>query len=244
MKKSITILKMGSLYPDLEKRRGSFEDYILAGMRLLKEQALIPWVHRGDALPNYDVVSGIVVTGSLAMVSDRLDWSERAAAWLAGAVQRQIPVLGICYGHQLLAHALGGEAGNNLNGWDVGSADVHLTPTAIDDPLFGKLDSIFKQHFFHRQSALRLPPGAELLASNALEPHVAFRVGTCAWGVQFHPEFDAEIQKFNIHQESEMLHKNGMDPAALLATVEECPTGPYILSRFYEICDNHASSSI
>jgi len=236
MEKKITILKMGSLYPALEQRRGSFEDYILKGMGINKDQALIPWVYRGDDLPAYEQISGVIITGSLAMVSDRLDWSEKAAKWLAGAVHRRIPTLGICYGHQLLAHALGGEAANNPKGWEVGTVNIYLPPQAAHDPLFNTLPLSFPQHVFHRQSALSLPPGATLLASSALDPHHAFVVDGCAWGVQFHPEFDREIQIFNIEQERKMLIQQGLDPENLLATLQECPTGPILLEKFAKLC--------
>ena len=75
------------------------------------------------------------------MVTQHLQWSERIAEWLPEAAERQIPTLGICYGHQLLAYALGGKAGNNPQGPEFGTVDVHLTKKAQNDllRLFGNM---------------------------------------------------------------------------------------------------------
>ena len=85
---------------------------------------------RGEALPDPRSVRAVVVTGSAAMVTSREPWSERTAAWLCETVEVKTPVLGICYGHQLLAHALGGRVEDNPQGRHIGTVDVTLTDAA------------------------------------------------------------------------------------------------------------------
>lgn len=105
----ILIVKVGSTLPSLLSKRRDFERWILSGMQVHSGRAVIADVCDGAPLPGYDEMSGVVITGSHAMVTEHQDWSERAATWLPGAVERGVPTLGVCYGHQLLAYALGGE---------------------------------------------------------------------------------------------------------------------------------------
>lgn len=77
------IIKVGSTFPSLKATRGDFEHWILSGMQID--------VRSGARLPEYDSISGIVITGSHAMVTEYQEWSERTAAWLSGAVERMIP---------------------------------------------------------------------------------------------------------------------------------------------------------
>lgn len=65
-------------------------------------------------------LSAALLSGSWAMVTDRADWSERTAAWVRGAVADGLPLLGVCYGHQLMSYALGGNVGDNPAGWERG----------------------------------------------------------------------------------------------------------------------------
>ena len=88
-------------------------------------------------------LAGIVITGSPSMVSARLDWSERTAYWLRRAVPTGLPVLGVCYGHQLLAHALGGHVGLNPAGRQIGTVTAQLIDGHKEDPLFGHLPARF-----------------------------------------------------------------------------------------------------
>jgi GMP synthase (glutamine-hydrolysing) len=115
---NLVAIKTGGTFEDIAAGRGDFEDWILIGMALAKEGAIIVDVCHGARLPDYESVSGIVITGSHDMVTQHHDWSESVAGWLSGAVERQIPTLGICYGHQLLAYAMGGSVGNNPNGME------------------------------------------------------------------------------------------------------------------------------
>src|SRR5690606_14497497 len=109
-------------------------------------------VEHGDGLPSREGFAGVIVTGSAAMVTDRHDWSEQAAAWLRDAAHAGLPLLGICYGHQLIAHALGGKVGPNEVGREMGTVCIHLQPAAKDDPLFAGVPRSFAAQATHLQS--------------------------------------------------------------------------------------------
>jgi GMP synthase (glutamine-hydrolysing) len=147
------------------------------------------------------------------------------ADWIPSLIEANIPFLGICYGHQLLAHALGGRVGFHPGGKEVGTVDVHLLPESLTDPLFGSLPSPF-------QTVLSLPKGAVRLAWNSFEPNHAFRIGSCAWGVQFHPEYDKNIMESYVVEQAKELEAAGRDVAELLRTIRDTPVAVSILSRF------------
>ena len=105
----LMIIKTGATLPSLKARRGDFEDWIVAGMEIGPGQVDVLDIAAGEPLPKPASAAGIVITGSHDMVTDHRDWSERAAGWLSEAVSSGVPTLGICYGHQLLAYALGGK---------------------------------------------------------------------------------------------------------------------------------------
>jgi len=218
----LLIIKTGNTMPSLKATRGDFEDWILAGMGLGAGRARVVDVAGGQILPRPGNAGAIVITGSHEMVSDRLDWSERTAAWLVEAVSCGTPILGICYGHQLLAHALGGEVNNNPRGPEMGTTEVTLPGEASADLLLRGLPSAINVHVSHSQSVLRLPPGAIRLAGNHWDRNQAFRFGDCAWGVQFHPEFDAGIMHAYAAEEQSLAE----------ITIFDTPFGAQILRRF------------
>jgi len=233
--KPILIIKTGSTFPEISKHRGDFEDWIVAGMGLERVQFNIFDVSKDLPLPEYNEISGVVITGSHAMVTEHYDWSKRTAKWLAGAVEKSIPLLGICYGHQLLAYAMGGEAANNPNGLEFGTAYIHLNEAAKEDSLFSILPSKVAFQVSHTQSVIKLPPTAKVLASNSMDPHHAFIMGDCAWGIQFHPEFDADIVKRYVEILRENLRVKGLNPDELIQNCFDTPYGEKFLKRFAEI---------
>ena len=95
------------------------------------------------------------------MVTDRHDWSERSAGWLREAAHEGLPLLGICYGHQLIAHALGGEVGWHPEGREMGTVEIERLAPSNDDPLFGGLPGRFAAQATHLQSVLRAPEDSE-----------------------------------------------------------------------------------
>jgi GMP synthase (glutamine-hydrolysing) len=228
----VLIVKTGTTLPQLRARRGDYEDWIAEGLGLERERIAVVRADEGEALPDPAAPAGVVVTGSSALVSRREPWSERAAAWLAEALAAQTPILGICYGHQLLAHALGGRVDANPRGREIGTIEVELCEAAAADPLLGGLAPRMTVQATHVESVLELPPGARLLASSAGDPHSAFAVGAAAWGVQFHPEFDADVVRAYLEERRELLRDEGLDADRLLASARDSPHGAALLRRF------------
>jgi len=228
--KPLLIVKTGTTLESL-LGLGDFEDWICAGMGVGRASVAVIEVFEGESLPDPARHSAIVVTGSPAMVSDREPWSERTADWLREAHGSQIPTLGICYGHQLIAHALGGSVGPNPRGREVGTTPLTLEGAAHVDPLFAGLADELHVHMSHFEAVLRLPDGARLLGTTEQDPNAVFSIGSC-WGIQFHPEFDAEIMRGYLTNRRDELEAEGIDTDRRLAAVAECPDGPSLLRRF------------
>jgi GMP synthase (glutamine-hydrolysing) len=150
--------------------------------------------------------------------------------------------LGICYGHQLLAAAMGGRVKDNPNGRQFGTVEVSLRTAAEADPLFAGLASPCRLHVTHTQSVVSLPPRARRLASSARDPHLAFAVGECAWGVQFHPEYDRQIVCHYIEAHRHVLAAQGDDPDRLIAECADTPDGAAVLRRFAQIVRERTSA--
>ena len=236
----ILIVKTGTTLASLAGERGDFEDWISAGMGLDRNRVTVIAAYEGEALPDPKRFAGVVVTGSSAMVSHREAWSESTAEWLHGAVQSATPVLGICYGHQLLAHALGGRVGANPRGRQIGTVRVQLAEKAEDDALLAGFGGSLLAHTTHSEVVLQLPDGAARLGSSQGDPNTAFCFGTAAWGVQFHPEFDAYVMKRYIEERRGLLDAENIDADARLTAVEECPGGTRLLRRFSELSSGKA----
>jgi len=232
MSLKIAVIKVGSTYPSIAETHRDFEHWIARGAGLDPDAMQVIDVVAGERPPDPGAVRGVVVTGSPSMVTEREEWSERTAEWLAQAVTRTTPILGICYGHQLLAHALGGEVANNPRGRQIGTVDVTLTEHAEHDPLLSALRPVSHLPVSHLQSVIRLPDAARLLASSPGDPFHAFRYGDNAWGVQFHPEFNATIARAYIREREATMLQEGLDPKALSASATDTDDGTRLLQRF------------
>jgi len=163
------ILETGQPVASL-RRYGRFSHWIRVAAGLDADETVVVDVEHGGTLPSHRDFAGVIVSGSAAYVTDRAEWSERSAQWLRDAAHDDRPVFGICYGHQLLAHALGGEVAYNPAGRESGTIELALDPSAVDDPLFGGLPARFPAHATHLQTVLRAPEGAAILAPFAPPP--------------------------------------------------------------------------
>ncbi|WP_434522553.1 type 1 glutamine amidotransferase [Halorubrum sp. AS12] len=143
----------------------------------------------GGDLPDHTEFDGVVVTGSRSSVYWDEAWIPPLVDYVAEAAEAGVPVLGVCYGHQVLAEALGGRVAG-MDGFEIGYNEIRRLR---DDPLFDGIDESFTAFTTHGDAVVELPPSATLLAENDRGVH-AFRDGHC-WGVQFHPEYDVETAR-------------------------------------------------
>jgi GMP synthase (glutamine-hydrolysing) len=246
------IVKTGATLPEIAERHGDFENWIESGLGYSNdttsdnaagpatEKVDVVSIYEGEDLPEADTISGVVITGSSALVTEREAWSERCAGWLPQVVEREIPVLGICYGHQLLAHALGGRVDRNPLGREIGTVEVRFDEGISSDSLLGGLSQQISVQVSHVESVVALPTEAVHLGASAGDPNQAFAYGPCAWGVQFHPEFDAEIVRGYIKARRSLLLEEGLDPDAISHNTRDTDHGTRVLRRFGEIVRSRA----
>ncbi|HWD03415.1 MAG TPA: type 1 glutamine amidotransferase [Amycolatopsis sp.] len=149
-----------------------------------------------DEVPaSVDGYAGVVCLGGGmgAVDDDEHPWLADVRKLLAEAAGKKLPTLGICLGAQLLAVATGGQVAVGEEGPEVGPALVAKKDAAWTDPLWAELPLMQDVMQFHNDVVKRLPPGAELLASAPRYQNQAYRLGACAYGVQFHIETTPEV---------------------------------------------------
>lgn len=229
---SILIIQTGSPPADLRTQWGEQGDWFRSALTGLGVDVSVVQPHLGEALPEPAKVSGAAITGSWSMVTDREGWSERTAEWIRGAMAEDLPLFGVCYGHQLMAHALGGRVDYHPHGPEVGQLPVTLSAAGLADAALAGVPQQFDVFLTHEQSVLGLPAGAEVLAGSAHDPHQILRYGRNALSVQFHPEFFPDLRRSCIERRRSSFEAKGADVAALLAAVSETPVSRQMLRQF------------
>ena len=233
--RKLIILKAGSTFPDVVARLGDFDAWLRPGLDLPEARIATLEIWHDMPLPEPEDCAGVIMTGAHAMVTDHLPWMRRALDWLPRLVGTEVPFLGICFGHQMLAEAMGGRVDFHPGGREIGCVDIHLHPACADDPLFHGLPVRFVAPAVHAQSVRELPPGAVLLAGNEFEPHHAFRVGANAWGIQFHPEFNRERMDAYVHHLAQQLQAAGRDCDSIRAGLCDTHLAASLLPRFAQL---------
>lgn len=237
MNKSIVIAVTGTPPEKAHRIYGSFSQWIEAPIGDSGTFNVID-ATQSASYPKIEAIAGVIITGSAAMVTNNEPWSVQLEGWVRELVSRQVPILGICYGHQLLAQALGGEVGFHPKGREIGTVPIKLTEHCQHDALFSQSQPNFYANVTHAQSVLQLPPNSTLLANNNYEPIHAFRVGNNAWGVQFHPEFTANVMRFYLFERFDSLLEQGLDVKDLFDNIRDTVESRSILKKFVDLCQH------
>ncbi len=179
-----------------------------------------PW--RGEELPATPAAHGgvLVLGGSVGCRDDgAAPWLPRVRQLVREAVRREVPLLGICLGGQLVADALGGAVAARPRGPEVGSVPLRRLPGAAGDPVFGAVPEGAPAAQWHFDDIVRLPAGAVPLLGGDDCRYQAFRAGPVAWGTQFHPEVDGDAVAVWARADAAAVRERGGDPDAAVAAV-------------------------
>ncbi len=233
--KKLLIVKAGETFPAVKEIWGDFEDFIITQIGLDKKDIYVTSAYEEEPLPPLRDISGMIITGSHTNVTQHEAWCVKLSEDVKEVAHKGIPILGICYGHQLIVQAFGGQVNYHPRGIEIGTVDIELTVDGMDDPLLGVLPKQFLGQVTHEQTALLLPNGAKVLAHNDFEPHHAFALGETIWGIQFHPEFNADIMHRYIDEQAEKLLQKNQDIDLLHDYVRESDYGKQLLERFIDL---------
>ena len=233
--KKLLIIHAGPAPKSLSSVYGDFDAIIMNAIGITNADTKVVQVYKNIMPEDISNIAAIIISGSISMVTDAEDWSLNTEKWILKIIDKGIPIMGICYGHQLLAHALGGEVAYHLGGVEYGEVEIELTVAGIKDPLTSVLPKKFTNYAAHAQTVSKLPDKAKILAGNSFEPHHAVSYGDKVWGLQFHPEFNAGIMKILMEINSELLSKQGIDIGAMCENIHENDYGTKLMHRFAEI---------
>lgn len=204
-----------------------FDDIIAEGKKL--KLLSLPETPRDYAAI---IISGSPYTVRAEDFAIRGLWLRKTKEFLRQAVEDKIPVLGICFGAQILARALGGDV-ERIRPREVGCVKAFRRPGSVEDYLFKGLPSEFWVHENHEDFITNLPSNGVLLAENERGIQ-AFRVGQCAWGVIFHPERDPEVTRNYLEKKKGEFKEQGLDPEQLIKDVRPTPEAAKILTNFLD----------
>lgn len=228
----LIVLRTGDAAAPVAARRGEFFSWI-------RREADGVWnggwvehdVRDLDApLPSPSDARGFIITGSSSSVTERAPWMLRAEELIRRIVGARVPLFGICFGHQLVAQALGGTVTKNPRGREIGTVEVRVKDGA--DAVLRDLPSTFHANYSHVDAVVTVPPGARVLAETDRDPHAMFAVGETTRCVQFHPEFDGDVMRGYVRARAHLVAAEGLDPDAIHDRAADAPHGAETLRNF------------
>ena len=201
----IGILQADRVDPEQRARFGDypamFADTLRGGME--REATFEFFDVRRERYPrSIEDCAGYLITGSRASVYDDDPWIARLIGFVRDLHHGGTRTVGICFGHQLIAQALGGAVGRAPGGWGVG---VHNWAVVRHESWMRPAKREFRLLASHQDQVKTLPSGARLLASSKFCPHAAFAVGDHMLAVQGHPEFTKAYAEFLMHKRRPLL---------------------------------------
>lgn len=188
---TIGLLVCGAFADDIKKKYGgAYEDFFIKALQAVDPSLSFKsyWVFEDEFPQSVDECDGWLVTGSKSGVYENLPWMLRLQDHIKESYQRSIPVVGVCFGHQILAAALGGRVEKASVGWGLGFHRYEL-----QEPLKG-IEGTLDLYAIHQDQVVELPKDARVLASNTHCSYAALAYKGRALSFQPHPEFSRQFE--------------------------------------------------
>jgi len=184
-------------------------------------------VQAGELPQHPDECDAYLITGSKAGVYDPLPWIAALQNWIVDFHHRRAPIIGICFGHQIIAHSLGGFAAKSDKGWGLGVLNCNQTLSGRESPL--------RLIHSHQDQVITLPPSATRLAGCEFCPNAALEIDNSVLTFQGHPEFTPAYLQRLLVQRKGRIDSEVMERAlASLATATDHErVGRYLLDFIY-----------
>lgn len=227
------IIRAGKTYRDAAIQFGEFDQNFMDSFSEYPKKHTIIDAQNTSDYSTYNMVSGIIITGALENVTDNHSWMLPLKQFILENYQNNTPILGVCFGHQIIADTLGGKVDFNTNGGEFGIEEITLKqPTNFFD---FQLPNKFKAYLTHYQSVVSLPKNAISYAESIREQNQITYYGNQTWGLQFHPEFTQVLHTFYL---------NRMNKKTEHTTIEQDNKikafGSALLDAFLKHCENSA----
>ena len=209
----IALLKCGDVDKGLLHIDGDYEDMFI---RLFKEyipqmQLTVFNVQNNEYPTDLSQFAGVISSGSPVSVYDDLPWIPLYEKYVQQLFQQKVKHVGICFGHQMIARALGGKVEKAKQGWGIGVRKVNIYATK--PWMNNQTVTSFKLLASHQDQVIQLPENAELLAGNAHCPNSVFVIRDHVLGIQQHPEFTTAYHRASIDRRKNKIEKNSVDRA-------------------------------
>ena len=203
------------------------DDYHALFAALLPDVDLVPYdVVNGQLPASPDECDGWLATGSRHSVYEELDWISRAVRFVQDVRTTDVPFVGVCFGHQLLAHALGGTVERHHGGWGAGIRRLDIVRS---EPWMEPAADACHLHFMHQDQVVEAPSDAVVLGRSDHCEVAMFRVGDTMLGVQAHPEFTVAYAEALLTDRTERI---GGDRAAEALASLATPTDEAVVASW------------
>ena len=221
----VTIIETGLVSPKNRERHGTYPQMFEAMISAADPSVTFNTVSipAGEPLPKVEAIEAILITGSSAGVYDGFDWIAPLEDFVRTAHEAKVPMVGVCFGHQLIAQALGGVARKSEKGWGLGR---HVYDVAPGNGIVGGTRIALAAS--HQDQVITPPAGARTILSSDFAEHAGLLYpGGTTLSVQPHPEFSVGYALACC----EMAHEKGAAPGDLVAAAKASLAEPLESAR-------------
>ena len=243
-------MKIGILKADsvLEQFQPDHGDYPAMFMKRLGENSPVDVefetydAEHGVYPEHIDKCDGYLITGSKRSVYEDEPWIQKLEAYVVELNEKQKPLVGICFGHQMVAQALGGKTEKAPAGWGVG---VHTSQVVATKPFLEPALEAASMLVSHQDQVTELPEGAELIAASDFCPFSMYQVGDHIFCMQGHPEFRHEYSRDLINMRRELIGETTFDSgiASLEQTLDSDTVALWIIQFFEQASARYAAAA-